>query len=140
MTDTGAMERNLALESVRVTEAAAIGVDEVSLMPDTFGIAKRALAHLKLPYRVSHMEMLVTGTPADSLHAAQELREREAGCVVVLGGDGTHRMVAKGCGGVPQNLYIDQGHVIYDFICGGEISVPGIEAKIINEVNPETCE
>ncbi len=44
------------------------------------------------------------------------------------------------CGGTPQNFYIDQGGTIYDFVCGGELSTAGMEARIINEVNPETCE
>jgi thiol-disulfide isomerase/thioredoxin len=46
----------------------------------------------------------------------------------------------QGCGGVPQNRYIDQGHVVYDFVCGGETSVAGISARIAGEINPETCE
>lgn len=45
-----------------------------------------------------------------------------------------------GCGGVPQNMYIDQGGSIYQFVCGGEVSAASITSKIINEINPETCE
>ena len=45
-----------------------------------------------------------------------------------------------GCGGVPHNYYIDQAGVVYQFVCGGEVNPASIEAKIINEVNPETCE
>ncbi|GEM_PF-3792949 len=44
------------------------------------------------------------------------------------------------CGGTPQNFYADQGGVIYDFTCGAELSTTTMEAKIINEINPETCE
>ncbi len=44
------------------------------------------------------------------------------------------------CGGTPQNFYIDQGHVIYDFVCGAELSSSGIAARVAPEVNPETCE
>ncbi len=44
------------------------------------------------------------------------------------------------CGGTPQNFYIDQGGTIYDFLCGAETSTAGMEAKIINEINPESCE
>lgn len=45
-----------------------------------------------------------------------------------------------GCGGTPQNLYFDQGHVQYQFVCGGELSYNTIFSKIANEINPETCE
>jgi hypothetical protein len=45
-----------------------------------------------------------------------------------------------GCGGTPQNFYIDQGHTIYQFICGGELSYAMIQSRIFLEVNPETCE
>ena len=44
------------------------------------------------------------------------------------------------CGGTPQNFYIDQGNVIYNFTCGGELSRSSMEVKIVPEVNPETCE
>lgn len=47
---------------------------------------------------------------------------------------------ANDCGGTPQNFYIDQGGTIYEFVCGGELSTAGMEARIINEINPETCE
>jgi glucose/arabinose dehydrogenase len=44
------------------------------------------------------------------------------------------------CGGTPQNFYIDQGSVIYDFVCGAELSTPNMRDNVIGEVNPETCE
>ena len=44
------------------------------------------------------------------------------------------------CGGTPQNFYIDQGNVLYNFTCGGELSRNSMEVKIVTEVNPETCE
>jgi len=41
------------------------------------------------------------GTSADSTRAAQVLAEMGAGCIITLGGDGTNRAIAKGCGTVP---------------------------------------
>jgi hypothetical protein len=70
-------------------------------MPDRFGIGRQALAGLKLPFRVTFLEMAIQATQEDSLEAAWSLRQRDAACIVVLGGDGTHRVVAKGCGQVP---------------------------------------
>ena len=80
---------------------ASIGVDEVALMPDSFGIGARARDGLTLPFRVSHLDMRIDAGAEDSRAAARRFRQRGVGCIVVLGGDGTHRMVAKGCGAVP---------------------------------------
>jgi hypothetical protein len=43
------------------------------------------------------------------------------------------------CGGTPQNTFIDQAGVIYDFSCGGTLGGT-VETIILPEVNPETCE
>ena len=86
----------------RVLRGMAVGeLDEVALMPDSFGIGFQALDGLELPYRVRHLDMPVTGTQDDSLRASKCLRQEGAACVVVLGGDGTHRVVAKECGAIP---------------------------------------
>jgi predicted polyphosphate/ATP-dependent NAD kinase len=83
----------------------ASGVRRVEIMPDHFGIGVRALDGLRNNPQVQAMTSLIDapcygapfdGTPDDSLHAAQYLRDAGAGCIVVLGGDGTCRVVAKG--------------------------------------------
>ena len=83
----------------------ASGVRRVEIMPDHFGIGVRALKGLRdrpeVVDAVSLIDMPVTHTLADSLRAAQHLRDAGAGCIVVLGGDGTCRVVAKGAGDVP---------------------------------------
>src|SRR5207237_3926226 len=45
--------------------------------------------------------MPVLGSSADSTRAARLLAELDAGCIITLGGDGTNRAVAMGCGTVP---------------------------------------
>ena len=45
--------------------------------------------------------MPVMGHASDSTEAAQRLRDLGAAAIVTLGGDGTNRVVAKGCGDVP---------------------------------------
>ena len=47
------------------------------------------------------LSMPLTGTAADSVRAVELMREAGAAVIVVLGGDGTHRVVAKACGDVP---------------------------------------
>ena len=83
----------------------ALGVQRVEIMPDHFGIGERALKGLRDRPEIvditTVIEMPVEHTAADSLRAAQYLRDAGAGCIVILGGDGTCRVVAKGAGEVP---------------------------------------
>src|SRR4029079_8505006 len=50
---------------------------------------------------VQVLEMPVRWEQDDSSRAARLMAEAGAGCIVVLGGDGTNRVVARGCGAVP---------------------------------------
>ena len=83
----------------------AVGIRRVAYMPEhDFGILPRAITGLQghpLQLEASPLEMPVLGTSADSTRAAQLLAELDAGCIITLGGDGTNRVVAKGCGTVP---------------------------------------
>jgi predicted polyphosphate/ATP-dependent NAD kinase len=80
----------------------AIGVDQVSIMPDYYALGERALDGLKLLSScVEILDMPVTATDRDSTEAAARFRDTNASVIVVLGGDGTNRAVAKGCGDVP---------------------------------------
>lgn len=83
----------------------AVGIRRVAYMPEhDFGILPRALTGLhghSLQLDASPLEMPVLGTSADSTCAAQLLVELDAACIITLGGDGTNRAVARGCGNVP---------------------------------------
>jgi predicted polyphosphate/ATP-dependent NAD kinase len=83
----------------------AVGIRRVAYMPEhDFGILPRALTELQshhLQISAEPLEMPVLGTSADSTRAAQLLREQGSGCIITLGGDGTNRAVAAGCGSVP---------------------------------------
>ncbi|HEX6479015.1 MAG TPA: NAD(+)/NADH kinase [Ktedonobacteraceae bacterium] len=83
----------------------AVGIRHVAYMPEhDFGILPRALSGLherSLQLEASPLDMPVLNTSADSTRAAQLLAEQDAGCIITLGGDGTNRAVARGCGSVP---------------------------------------
>ena len=74
-------------------------------MPDHFGIGQRALKGLRnepqMAAATSLIDMPIGHAADDSLRAAQHLRDAGAGCIIVLGGDGTCRIVSKACGQVP---------------------------------------
>jgi len=79
----------------------AVGVEQVTFMPDYYGLGERALNDLKLDLEVSFLPMPVRADERDSIEAAERFRELGVGCIVTLGGDGTNRAVARTCGHVP---------------------------------------
>ena len=80
----------------------AVGLRHVAYMPEQdFGIVERALEGQNIAIEAKPVSMPILGTSADSTRAAALLAEAGAGCIITLGGDGTNRAVAKGCGSVP---------------------------------------
>jgi len=80
---------------------AATGVERVAFLPDGYAIVARAAAPLNLAMAIEPLPMHGRGDAADSLEAARRLADLGAGAILTLGGDGTNRVVAKGCGDVP---------------------------------------
>lgn len=101
----------------------AVGVERIKIMPDRFGIGKRAFEMVAsqsgMKAEAALIDMPATWTATDTLRAAQSLHDEGADCIVVLGGDGTSRLVAKACGDIPV-LPISTGtnNVVPDFIEG----------------------
>jgi predicted polyphosphate/ATP-dependent NAD kinase len=84
------------------------GVQRVLAMPDRKGLrtlvergVEREL-HLgrRLPV-LEFIDMPVTGTVVDTMHAAAVMADASVAAIVVLGGDGTHRAVVRSCAKVP---------------------------------------
>ena len=83
----------------------ASGIRRVAYMPDRYHLVEQALRGLEhsdqaTPELVS-LPVAVTDRSEDSARAAELLREQGAGCILVLGGDGTVRAVSRGAGEVP---------------------------------------
>jgi predicted polyphosphate/ATP-dependent NAD kinase len=82
----------------------ATGVDRVLMMPATDGLSTTLHRHLRtardLPV-LEELPMQLDGSAQDSLDAVHAMLDRGVRAIVVLGGDGTHRVVAKACGEVP---------------------------------------
>ncbi len=81
--------------------AAAVGVETAVLVPDLTGIAETAAA--KAPHGMTIQWAMIErrGTSHDSSAGAFALCNAGVGVVVSLGGDGTQRAVAAGCGQTP---------------------------------------
>ena len=88
-----------------VLAAQAMGVDTVWFMPDTFQIGWTVISDLSADGRLTAacrlVEIPLTATAQDTTTAAAEMERLGVGCIVVLGGDGTSRAVAKGIKQVP---------------------------------------
>lgn len=79
----------------------AAGVDRVTIMPDYFGIGRRATDGMQLTMAVDILDMSIEANQDDSTRAAGLLREMGVGSLVTLGGDGTNRAVSKQIGDIP---------------------------------------
>jgi predicted polyphosphate/ATP-dependent NAD kinase len=92
-----------------LTGLSATGVDEVVIMPENGGIRTQLMRTINREARmgsvrfpkVSYLDMPVTCTADDSAEAARRMHEQDVGAIVVLGGDGTNRVVVSRCGNTP---------------------------------------
>lgn len=107
----------------------AVGVNEVQMMPDYFGIGPRALHGLSLAMPVRMLELPLDNTLDDSTRAADLMRAAGVGVIVTLGGDGTNRAVAKTCGDVPiVAISTGTNNVFPEFVEG---TVAGMAAGLV---------
>ena len=85
----------------------ALGVAEVLLMPDDAGIAAgivREAASARKGHPLPHVQTLplaVEGSADDTRRAVRLMLEHGVDAIVVLGGDGTHRVVSGVCAQTP---------------------------------------
>lgn len=86
----------------------AVGVGEVLVMPDGAGLTHRIVRALRAPLpegqvwpSVRFVEIEPGDTAADTLDAVRLMVEEGVGAIIVLGGDGTNRLVARSAGDVP---------------------------------------
>lgn len=79
---------------------AAHGV-AIRWMPTAPGLVERAADGLDLQCDARGLDLPITETSDDTTRAAEALHERGAACIIVLGGDGTCRVAAKGARATP---------------------------------------
>jgi predicted polyphosphate/ATP-dependent NAD kinase len=85
------------------------GVEEVLVMPEVGGIRAQLLRTIERETKmgkfrfpkVTYLNMPVTGKAEDSIEAARQMHDQGVGAIVVLGGDGTSRVVVSACGNTP---------------------------------------
>jgi len=80
---------------------AATGVDRILVMPDTARLSEPARRDCAEQLSVEYLDMRPVEDQRGSTRAACLMNEQEVSCIVTLGGDGTNRVVALGCGETP---------------------------------------
>jgi predicted polyphosphate/ATP-dependent NAD kinase len=80
---------------------AAAGVELVMYLADNAGIVAAAVDGVTPPVPMEALPHRAHGMASDSTEAARLLATAGVGAIVTLGGDGTNRAVAAGCGEVP---------------------------------------
>jgi predicted polyphosphate/ATP-dependent NAD kinase len=87
-----------------LTGLAAAGVDRALMMPAADGLGwtlDRLIRGHGEPLPLEVLDMPLTASAHDTTTAVREMVARGVTAIVVLGGDGTHRVVAKACGDTP---------------------------------------
>ena len=79
----------------------AAGVERVVMMPDASMLGRTAMDGADIDVEVEFLDMTIFNDEEDSYRASERMAEMGVGCLIVLGGDGTNRVVAKGSRDVP---------------------------------------
>jgi predicted polyphosphate/ATP-dependent NAD kinase len=95
------MQEKVAILRRVLNGLAATGAETVFYLPDVAGIAQAAVNTAGAPFRCEPLAMRPVGSAEDSTLAGRLLAEAGVAAIITLGGDGTNRAVAKGCGKVP---------------------------------------
>jgi len=94
---------NIVIRMIKAMDALA--VENVFIMPDPSHIGQRVMDELEGELATSKVSILdipyILGTFKDSMRASALMRERDYAAIIVMGGDGTSRVVAKTCGDIP---------------------------------------
>ncbi len=79
-----------------------LGIEKIIAMPETFGIVPGAVNAIEdhLTMEVEILPMRIFGDWRDTYNATKAMRGKVS-ALVVIGGDGTNRIVAKACGSTP---------------------------------------
>jgi len=80
---------------------AAVGVERILVMPDAARLSEPARRDCEGRVRVEYLNMSPVEDQEGSTRAARLMVEQAVACIVTLGGDGTNRVVARGCGDTP---------------------------------------
>jgi predicted polyphosphate/ATP-dependent NAD kinase len=76
-------------------------VEKIYALGDPFGLAIQAYEKSKIQIPIELSDFSLDNSAKDSLAAAKWMKDNHVSCIITLGGDGTNRVVAKGCEDIP---------------------------------------
>lgn len=131
-------------EKVRIVRRMLMGLQSIGLrrvvyMPDYYAIVERALRGCTTTLEMIPVPMTVDNCQEDSTRAGRWMEENGAGCVIVLGGDGTCRAVAKGISESPLLPVSTGTNNVFPYMI--EATVAGLAAGLVaaGRVAKESC-
>ncbi len=114
----------------------AVGVRTCYMIPDESGIADRVRRAIERPPpegqtwpSVTFLDMPIDDSAQDTLVGAAQMVERGAGGIIVLGGDGTNRLVARVCGEVPMTSLSTGTNNVFPAV--REATIAGLAAGLV---------
>jgi predicted polyphosphate/ATP-dependent NAD kinase len=111
----------------------AAGVDEVVIMPDVYGTGLTArekfFGATPSTMEIAFLRMPVETSEEDSYRASLLMRDLGVCCIITVGGDGTNRLVAKGCDAIPILPLSTGTNNVFPFTV--ESTVAGMAAGIV---------
>ncbi|MGI6404785.1 MAG: NAD(+)/NADH kinase [Oscillospiraceae bacterium] len=126
----------LSIVKRAVLGAFAMGTRDFLIMPDTCLIGQLVLEtleeHGQSRVNARLLDMVVTSSAQDTVRAAQLMEDAGAGCVLVLGGDGTSRAAAKALHNTPLLPVSTGTNNVYPTLVEGTIA--GMCASIVEQV------
>lgn len=128
-----------------ILAASQFGKHRFCIMPDSYHFAEKINAHLmedfhSIPEGMVYMpDLPFSNGQKDTTRFAEYAREKEADVFIVLGGDGTSRVAAKGVGQVPMISISTGTNNVFPEVAEG--TVVGLAAAVLasGTVKSEDC-
>jgi len=123
-----------------LTTIEKFGIRDFLAMPDTFGIVKRALNSLRdsSKFNVEFLSMKINGDWRDTYEAAK-LMEGKVGAIIVIGGDGTNRAVAKACNDTPIMPISTGTNNAFPYMVEATVAGEAVAAVVSGVVDKDEC-
>ena len=139
LTVTNAVKENAVERMLLAMDT--LGVERALIMPDRSNLARRVLAKVEselTQMRVFQLEMpYVLGNQDDSIRATAIMVEQGVDLLIVLGGDGTSRVVSKCCGDVPLLPVSTGTNNVFPELIEGTVAGMAAAALATGVVTPE---
>jgi predicted polyphosphate/ATP-dependent NAD kinase len=107
----------------------AAGIQKVAFMPDDYAIVQRAMGGCSAAIDSVPIALKMENNQSDSTRSAAWMEANGIGCIIVLGGDGTCRAVAKGTVQVPLLPVSTGTNNVFPYMI--EATVAGLAAGLI---------